>query len=201
MPSTNAGLPTSVRNVDMTTLPIDARLQLNLNTQSRLCDIHVDTLMHYLKGYNFYKCHFLQLGLVNGFLLHYKGPDIFSSHKNHKSADEQPDIVDSKLAKELHLNRIEGPFLHPPFQNFNISPIGLVPKKEPNSFRLIHDLSCQHGNGLNAYVPKSFSTVHYEAIDTVLEIINKIGPGTLIAKADVESAFRILPISALHYNK
>jgi hypothetical protein len=97
--------------------------------------------MHYSEGYNSPKCCFLQLGLVNGFSLHYKGPDIFSSHKNHNSANEQPNIVDFKLAEELHLNRIEGVFLHPPFQNLNISPIGFVQQKEHNSFRLIHDLS------------------------------------------------------------
>ena len=45
------------------------------------------------------------------------------------------------LDSEIALGRIAGPFFERPFPNLQCSPIGLVPKREPNSFRLIHHLS------------------------------------------------------------
>jgi hypothetical protein len=197
----DANMHTSVKNVDLITQPSGANRALNHQMPKQLCEINIDTLMQYLIDYEPSKRRFLQLGLANGFSLHYHGPDKFSFFKNHKSADENPHIVDMKLAKELQQNRIAGPFADPPFRNFHVAPIGVVPKKDPNSFRLIHDLSFPNGQGINAYTPKQYCSVRYETIDNVLEILNKLGPGTLIAKADIESAFRILPVSPLDYNK
>lgn len=43
--------------------------------------------------------------------------------------------------ESLRANRIAGPFTQPPFPNIQVSPLGLVPKKSPGEFRLIHHLS------------------------------------------------------------
>ena len=43
--------------------------------------------------------------------------------------------------KEVALGRVVGPFPTPPFPNFHISPIGLVPKKHSDKFRAIFHLS------------------------------------------------------------
>lgn len=51
------------------------------------------------------------------------------------------DVVRSKLAGEVREGRMAGPFSSPSFNSFQVSPLGLVPKKKPNSFRLIHHLS------------------------------------------------------------
>ena len=63
-------------------------------------------------------------------------------------------VVHAKLKEELKMNRIAGPFEEPPLDNFRISPLGCVPKKEQNSFRIIHDLSYPKGNSLNAFIPQ-----------------------------------------------
>ena len=52
------------------------------------------------------------------------------------------------MEKELKMNRIAGPFEEPPLDNFRISPLSCVPKKEPNSFRIIYDLSYPKGNSI-----------------------------------------------------
>ena len=49
--------------------------------------------------------------------------------KNLKSAAEHPDLVFKNLLKEVTLGRTAGPFLRPPFPNFQVYPIGVVPKK------------------------------------------------------------------------
>ena len=50
---------------------------------------------------------------------------------NLPSALSMPEIVSAKLQKELSLGRMAGPFDSPPFDDFAISPIDLVPKKTP----------------------------------------------------------------------
>jgi hypothetical protein len=61
--------------------------------------------------------------------------------KNLKSALEKSDVVSDKLCRELQAKRIAGPFLDGPCNNFNVSPLGLCPKKEKGQFRLIFHLS------------------------------------------------------------
>ena len=61
--------------------------------------------------------------------------------RNLPTALANPDVVSSHLAKEVSLGRTAGPFDTPPFKNFQVSPIGLVPKKNSNKFRTIFYLS------------------------------------------------------------
>lgn len=58
--------------------------------------------------------------------------------KNLKSILELPQVVAHKLDKEILEIRISGPFDYLTFQNSHLSPLGLVPKKEPHSYCLIH---------------------------------------------------------------
>ena len=152
------------------------------------------------RGYNSIRHRFLILGLKHGFLLHCAPFKTSLNAKNHQSALRNESIVDSKIAKELELNRIAGPFKDPPFNQFHVSPIGLVPKKEHNKYRLIHDLSFpKDGVSVNSSIPRHFTVVSYESLDNVTHIVTTLGPGCLIAKADVQSAFRILPAHPRDY--
>ena len=62
-------------------------------------------------------------------------------HSNHQSATLNPDVLNSMVQTELKAQRVAGPFDVPPFPNFVVSPLGLVPKKETGKFHLIHNLS------------------------------------------------------------
>jgi hypothetical protein len=84
--------------------------------------------------------------------------------------------VNLKLKKEMSKLRISGPFYTPPFQNFVCSPLGLVPKKEHGQFRLNHDLSFPKGNSVNSCIPSEFTTVNYQNIETVVELVQFYGP-------------------------
>lgn len=83
--------------------------------------------------------------LLNGFKVGFLVPEFTGSGcswvDNAKSVVIRKEIVRSKLEAEISLGRIAGPFPSPPFPNFRLSPLAIVPKKEPNSFRLIHNLS------------------------------------------------------------
>lgn len=119
---------------------------------------------------------------------------------NLKSFFTNSEIVKDKLIKEISANRIAGPFSTPPFRDFRVSPLGLVPKKEPNSYRLIHHLSFPSGNSLNDEIDTSSAAVTYATFDDAIQIIRKFGRGALLAKADVQSAFRLLPIAPESHN-
>jgi hypothetical protein len=80
----NVDTHTNAQNAMVNTQPISAN-PAGAMLQPKLCKIEVETLLTYLSDYNPFKTHFLQLGLVNGFSLHYKGPIISSVHKNHFS--------------------------------------------------------------------------------------------------------------------
>lgn len=102
--------------------------------------------------------------------------------------------------KEISANRIAGPFIFPPFINFWVSPLALVPKKEPNAYRLIHHLSFPVGHSLNDEIDPSSASVRYATFDDAIQIIKTFGRGALLAKADIQSAFRLLPIAPESHN-
>ncbi|CAJ0936584.1 unnamed protein product [Ranitomeya imitator] len=114
--------------------------------------------------------------------------------KNLKSARELPAILHDKLNKEIRAGRFQGPFDSPPFFNLRVSPLGIVPKKESGKYRLIHHLSYPKGGPMNDGIPEDDTTVTYILFDRAVEMVRKAGPGTLMAKSDIESAFRLLPV-------
>lgn len=58
-------------------------------------------------------------------------------------------MVRQKLLKEVEAGRMKGQSEFSHFENFRVSHIGVVPKKEPNEFRIIHHLSFTFDNSLN----------------------------------------------------
>lgn len=68
---------------------------------------------------------------------------------NLASACAKPKIVTAKLLAEVALGRIAGPFCSSPVEDLRLSPLGLVPKKEPGKFSLIHHFSYQVGKRQN----------------------------------------------------
>ena len=113
-----------------------------------------------------------------------------------KSAFDFPQVIDSKLKKEIALGRILGPFHEPPVNPaFIISPLGVVPKKVPGEFRVIHNLSHPDGNSVNDYIPREFSPVHYATLQDAISFIKVSDSIVFMGKVDIEAAFRIMPIA------
>lgn len=102
-------------------------------------------------------------------------------------------IVAEKLQKKVSRGRIAGPVSLPPFSNLQCSPIGIVPKKEINEFRLIHHLFYPDGASIDDFIPNELCSVSVTTVDDAIKQIKKLGK-LLIAKTDIASAFRIQPI-------
>lgn len=139
-------------------------------------------------------------GFNHGFSLHFDGSKVPCSYNNLLSADQNLSAVEDKLSKELALGRLAGPYSSPPFSNFCISPLGVVPKKTPGEFRLIHHPSFPKGLSINDGIPEEFSSVSYATIQDAIKKIKLAGRGCHLAKTNVKNAFWIIPISPKDYH-
>ena len=100
-----------------------------------------------------------------------------------------PSIVSANLAKEVSLGRVAGPIDSPPFSNLQVSPIGIV-------HCLIFHLSFPKSGmtSINCAICKDDFSLQYVTIDDAIEGIKHFGSGCFLAKTDIESAFRLIPI-------
>ena len=162
--------------------------------------VRVDRLEFLLHGYDRVLKQFLVDGFRFGFRIHFVGERFSSESPNLKSALDQPVVTHAKLRKECDAGRIVGPFTAPPFPNFRCSPLGIVPKKDPSEFRLIHHLSYPKGSSVNDFIPDYCSTVKYASVGDAVKLLKRLGKGCFMAKTDVKSAFRIIPIHPADYS-
>ena len=157
-----------------------------------------ETLGSILDGYDNNLVAYLLHGFTHGFQIGCVGlpPQRGEVVSNLKSADEFAEVIDQKLAKELALGRILGPYdFQPTCLRYRISPLGVVPKKSPGEFRMIHHLSYPEGSSVNDFIPKEISSVQYATIQDAIDFIRHSPTPVYMAKVDVESAFRIIPVS------
>ena len=138
-------------------------------------------------------------GFTEGFSIGYNGPRLSREAHCLSSALANPVVVQEKLQKEIQLGRIAGPFMCKPFSQLQCSPIGLVPKREPHTFRLIHHLSFPSGGSINDFINREQCKVNYASFDRAVELVMEAGQGAWLAKSDIKSAFRLLPVSPSDY--
>ena len=73
------------------------------------------------------------------------------------------------------------------------SGVGVVPKKS-GKLRLIHHLSVPAGVSVNDGIPKDLYSLRYVTIDDAINMILRLGRGTLLAKIDIRNAFHLCPV-------
>ena len=125
-----------------------------------------------------------KLGFLHSFTLK-------SANKNKPSAYQHPKVIDDYLANEVSLRRVAGPFNVPPLPNLHISSFGVIPKKgQPGKWRLIVDLSSPWGASVNEGINPDDFSLQYVRVDEIISMVGKYGRGALMAKFDVEAAYR-----------
>ena len=71
----------------------------------------------------------------------------------------------------------------------------MIPKcHTPGKWRLIVDLSSPKGWSVNDGIAPSLCSLRYVTVDEIAAVAATLGRGALIAKLDVESAYRIVPV-------
>ena len=153
-------------------------------------------------------------GFCSGFDIGYRGP-----MDRHDTSSNIPIWVGtkgdlwSKIMKEVQLGRSAGLYENIPYQHYIQSPVRLVPKAG-NQTRMIFHLSFDFGDeehqlSLNDHIPDHLCSVQYNDLDCVVKLClallqvqdNRTYQECLdsqsklfFAKADLKSAFKILPI-------
>ena len=140
--------------------------------------------------------HFFLKGIhvSEGFQIGYSSPPS-NLKSNMQSALHHPEVVDWYLAAEVQEHRVVGPFQRSSIPAAHVSRFWVIPKAhQPNKWHLIVDLSHPPGKSVNDDIPKELCSMTYITIDNVIQKIVALGPGTLLAKIDIKSAFRLIPV-------
>ena len=120
------------------------------------------------------------------------------SRRNMKSVAEDTAVVSDYLRQEMERGYVLCPF---DLQGFGSTPIqtsriGVIPKKwhSYGKWRLVVDLSSPDGASVNDGIDPALCSLSYTRVDQVAEKVSELGVGTQLAKIDVQSAYRIVPV-------
>lgn len=141
--------------------------------------------------------HFFLQGLNEGFRIGCTSTasELKPARRNLQSALLHPEVVRDYLSEEIRIGRVIGPFSRNMVPSPHISRFGVIPKSsQPDKWRLIIDLSHPCKKSVNDGIPKHLCSMSYITIDDAIERILTLGPGTMLAKIDVRSAFRLIPV-------
>ena len=111
------------------------------------------------------------------------------------SALLNPQVIDNYLQSEVQMGRVFGPFLEPPLPGLHVSRFGVLPKcNQPGKWRLILDLSSPIGHSVNDSIASEDYSLQYMKVDDIIAGTMQLGRGSLMAKFDVQNAYRIVPV-------
>ena len=136
-------------------------------------------------------------GNKNGFRVGYQSPlsGLVSAKKNMGSVQECPQVVDDYIQKECQRGSVLGPLSGVPEAEVHISRFGIIPKSgQPGKWRLILDLSYPESRSVNDGISRDLCSLSYASVDDAIKAILSLGQGTQLAKLDLESAYRMIPI-------
>lgn len=112
------------------------------------------------------------------------------------SVADHPAVIDEYLKKEGELGRVRGPFPRGPGWTslVQVSPLGVIPKSSPGEWRLIVDMSSPESKSVNDGINRDVVSLSYVSVDNLAEVVCCLGRGTLLAKFDIKSAYRLVPV-------
>ena len=139
---------------------------------------------------------FILDGIGQGFRIgyDYSSHSCVSSARNMKSATEHPEPIDRYIREEVSSGRIIGP-LSVGGEKIHVSRFGVIPKPhQQGKWRLITDLSSPAGQSVNDGVDSRLCSISYTSVDDAVRRILRLGRGTALAKFDIASAYRVVPV-------
>ena len=139
---------------------------------------------------------FLVRGLERGFRIgfRYVSCRCRSVQRNMLSATQHPEPIEAYLSKEVSAGRIVGP-LPSGISGVQISRFGVIPKPhQRGKWRLITDLSSPSNASVNDGIDSALCSLSYATVDDAVRCILRLGRGSLLAKFDFESAYRLVPV-------
>ena len=140
--------------------------------------------------------HYILQGIEHGFNIGIDQDRAFkSAHANMQSARQNPQVVEDYLRKEVAEGNMLGPFPIMSAPAVLINRMGVIPKKhQKNKWRIITDLSHPEGHSVNDAIDSLLCSMSYITVDQVAARAMSLGKGALIAKIDIKSAYRLVPV-------
>ena len=116
-----------------------------------------------------------------------------SAATNMQSARMYPEPVAQYLESEQLASRIVGPFAN--LSSVQVNRFGVIPKSnQPGKWRLIVDLSHPPDCSVNDGIDSQWCSLRYATVDQAITHILQLGSGALLAKVDIEHAYRNIPV-------
>ena len=116
------------------------------------------------------------------------------ARRNMASALEQPQVIREYLGKECSEGRVLGPLNPGDFPQVHVSRFGVIPKGSSGKWRLILDMSSPEGHSVNDGIQEALCSLSYVDVHDAAKAVVAWGRGALMAKVDVKSAYRNVPI-------
>ena len=135
-------------------------------------------------------------GLEKGFRIGFdRTSQLVPAERNMPSTTEHDDVVADYIDTELRKKRFLGPYSLDEIGGVQINRIGVIPKGHtPGKWRIITDLSFPIGGSVNDGIDPELCSLSYVSVDEVASIAASLGKGALLAKIDIESAYRLIPV-------
>ena len=90
---------------------------------------------------------------------------------------------------------VAGSFHSVPLPNIQISSFGVIPRKgQPGEWHLLVDLSSPQGSSVNDGINPDEFSMHYIKLEQIISMVAKHGLGAVMAKVDVEAAYRNIAV-------
>ena len=167
-----------------------------LRPVSQLTPINVDKFQHEPRHHpNPDKVAYVVQGLRDGLHLGFNySTSLKSATRNMASALLNPQVIDNCLQLDVETGRVAGPFSQPPLPVLHVIRFGVFPKRhQPVNWRPILDLSSPAGHSVNDGIAGEDYSLQYMKVDDIAGIM-PLGRGSLMAKFNVQNAYRIMPV-------
>ena len=111
------------------------------------------------------------------------------------STQENPKVVSDYIDEEVKVGRVLGPISPLSDPRCQVSLFGVIPKgNRTGKWRLIVDLSSPESGSVNEGISQQLCTLTYVSVDDIAAKILELGRGTMLAKLDIQSAYRLVPV-------
>ena len=139
---------------------------------------------------------YLVAGFEWGFCIGFdRGQALEGAKSNMPSVGKHPEVVQHYLMEEQSQGRVLGPFNPRDVTGVHVSSFGVIPKNhQPGKWRLIVDLSHPEGKSVNDGIRPELCSLSYTKVDDVVERLVQLGQRAEMAKVDIQSAYRIIPV-------
>ena len=102
--------------------------------------------------------------------------------------------MDRFVQKQLEQGYMLGPFTKQEGAGIITSSLVAIPKKTPGQWRIIVNLSSPANASVNDNLTREFTQVVCTSVEDAVFMIHHLGQSALLAKVDIQEAYRMVPV-------